>query len=130
MLRTACAHDNPVSLQALTFAATLVDPNVTALPLTGGAANAVVADFIVSGLNSTVTEIEPLMAFTDVAIFIDASRASMTRIARLKDWSVSYAPSCPQLESRCRYGSYSGLGRSPGQDHVLLSGCQWNASVQ
>ena len=73
----------------MTFVVAVIDPNVTAMQLSKGAASEVAAEYNSdTGLDILLTAAEPGTVFTQTALFIDVNQDSLAPIAHLKDWNI------------------------------------------
>ncbi len=76
-------------MQGVTFAVSVINPNVTILPLVNGAASEVAAKYSSdTGLDSLFTSVQPGTQFTEAAMFIDVNKASLVTTAHLKDATI------------------------------------------
>ncbi|CAL8466350.1 g5886 [Coccomyxa elongata] len=82
------AYDS--ATKVVTFAVSVIDPNVTTLRLSHGAASEVAAEYNSdTGLDSLLTSAQPGTEFTDAALFIDVNKQSLVTTAHLKDATIS-----------------------------------------
>ena len=74
--------------QSVTFTASIIDPNTTALTLANGTANEVAAQYKSEiGLTNLLLKLRPDRTLTRAALFIDVNKDSLAPIAHLKGWN-------------------------------------------
>ena len=102
---TACQHQwcmNSVmasvhllhASQSVTFTVAVLPAEESALKTHGGVTNGLVLDRANGVGTPLVTEVNPGAALTNVALFIDTSKAALTPLAEEKYWWCALAPLC------------------------------------
>ena len=87
--------------QSVSFTVAVLPAEESALKTHGGVTNGLVLDQKNGAGMPVVTEVAPGAALTNVALFIDTSKAALTPLAQEKDWWCALAR-LPWLFGHCR----------------------------